>query len=271
MKKGTRLDKFLSESGLSKSREKALKEILAGWIKVDGETVRTPSRTVSGDENITVLRPGGLFVSRGGEKLFHALKTFNVSVKGMTAADIGSSTGGFTHCLLENGAVKVYAVDVGYGQLDYSLRSDPRVVVMERTNVRSLTPASFNGDVEFITADLSFISITKAYDKIMEIFQGCDGIMLIKPQFEADPGEHKKGVVRKEEAHRAILARVIGSLLSKGMSLKGLTHSPMKGPAGNIEFLAYFNVSDGKGASPAFGELNVLIGDAVKKAHDELD
>ena len=147
-------------------------------------------------------RPGGLYVSRGGQKLKLAIDRFGISLAGRTAADLGASTGGFTDCMLKEGAAKVYAVDVGYGQLDYALRKDPRVTVMEKTNVRALTRAHFPDAVDFFTADLSFISIVKAFDAVRDAFSPAEGVILIKPQFEAGPGDHKKGVVRKPEAHR---------------------------------------------------------------------
>ncbi|MFC1669031.1 TlyA family RNA methyltransferase [Spirochaetota bacterium] len=239
-KKRTRIDVYLAEKGLSQSREKAKREILSGWVKVDGETVREPSKLITGAEEINVARPRGLFVSRGGEKLNHALKVFDLDIKGKVAADIGSSTGGFTDCLLKAGASKVYAIDVGYGQLDYSLRTDNRVIVMERTNVRNLKKTDFDG-IDFISVDLSFISVQKVFPGIMEVFSPADGIILIKPQFEAAKNEHKKGVVRKKDTHEIILKRVLDNLTGMGLVYRGLSYSPIKGPSGNIEFLLYFS------------------------------
>lgn len=239
-----RLDQLLSENGYSKSREKAKKEIIAGWVKVNGETIRDPSKKISEESEIRVERPGGDFVSRGGEKLNHALSHFNIDLKGKIVADLGASTGGFTHCSLLRGAQKVYSIDVGYGQLDYSLRTDSRVVVMERTNVRNLEPGDIEDHIDFISADLSFISLTKVFDKIKELFSPVEGVVLLKPQFEAESGEHKKGVVRKSEDHVNILKRVVHALVEKGMNFRGLTFSPIKGPAGNIEFLLFFDVDE---------------------------
>lgn len=237
MTKGTRLDTFLSENKLSASREKAKREIISGWVKVNGETVREPSRRILGTEDVLVQRPGGLYVSRGGEKLHHALNCFGIDVNKRIAADIGASTGGFTHCLLVHGASLVYAVDVGYGQLDYSLRQNPSVKVMERTHVKNLTGDMFDTIPDLLTADLSFISILKTIDTMRDVFAPVEVVFLIKPQFEAEPEEHKKGVVRKVEHHRAILSRVIESLCGMGVEFRGLCYSPIKGPAGNIEFL----------------------------------
>ena len=268
--KKTRIDIFLAQGGLSQSREKARREIVAGWVKVDGETVTDPSRTVAGTERITVERPGGLYVSRGGQKLKSAIDRFGIVLAGRTAADLGASTGGFTDCMLKEGAARVYAVDVGYGQLDYALRKDPRVAVMEKTNVRSLARAQFPGTVDFFTADLSFISIVKAFDAIRDAFSPAEGVILIKPQFEAGPGDHKKGVVRKPEAHREILARVLAALAEKGMALKGLTHSPIRGPKGNIEFLAHCSAGESVPAALPDG-IDSLISDVVAEAHRSFD
>ncbi len=265
--KKTRLDIHLARSGLSQSREKARREIVAGWVKVNGETVMDPARTISGAETITVERPGGLYVSRGGRKLKLALDRFGISLAGKTAVDLGASTGGFTDCMLREGAVKVYAVDVGYGQLDYSLRKDPRVIVMEKTNARSLSREMFPDQVDFIAADLSFISIVKVFDTVRDVFAPVEGVILVKPQFEAGPGDHKKGVVRKKEVHAVILKRVIAALADKGMAMKGLTHSPIRGPKGNIEFLLYFSCGTEE-AAPASAEREATVDEVVAGAHD---
>jgi 23S rRNA (cytidine1920-2'-O)/16S rRNA (cytidine1409-2'-O)-methyltransferase len=265
--KKIRLDLYLAQSGLSQTREKARREIIAGWVRVNGETVKDPSKPVAGSEQITVRRPGGLYVSRGGQKLKFALERFGISVAGRTAADLGASTGGFTDCLLKHGAAKVYAVDVGYGQLDFSLRKDPRVVVMEKTNARNLARGDFPERVDFVAADLSFISIVKVFDAIREAFPQTEGIILIKPQFEAGPGDHKKGVVRSEEAHVRILIGVISSLLEKGMSMMGLVQSPIKGPKGNIEFLLYFRCGPADSSIRINEEQKKIIVDVVAQAH----
>lgn len=267
--KKTRLDVYLAQAGLSPTREKAKREIMAGWVKIDGETVSDPARTVAGTEAVTVSRPGGLYVSRGGQKLKFAIDRFGISLAGRTAADLGASTGGFTDCMLREGAVRVYAVDVGYGQLDYSLRTDGRVVVMEKTNARNISRDNFPDRVDFVAADLSFISIVKVFDAIRDVFSPVEGVILVKPQFEAGPGDHKKGVVRRSEAHRAILERVIAALEAKGMVMKGLVHSPVQGPKGNIEFLLYFECGAGAAhphASPE--DHGAFIRDIVDRAHE---
>ncbi|HOT46519.1 MAG TPA: TlyA family RNA methyltransferase [Spirochaetota bacterium] len=266
--KKTRLDIFLARSGLSPSREKSKREIMAGWVKVDGETVTDPARQVAGTERVTVERPGGLYVSRGGQKLKYALDRFGISLRGKTAVDLGASTGGFTDCMLKEGAAKVFAVDVGYGQLDYSLRKDPRVTVMEKTNARSLTREQFSGRVDFVTADLSFISIIKVFDTIRDIFAPVEGVILVKPQFEAEPGEHKKGVVRRKEIHVEILSRVVAALEEKGMIMKGIAPSPVTGPKGNIEFVVYFECGTGN-AGMTEPARDTAIAEAVSRAHEQ--
>lgn len=232
------------ENGFSESIDKARKEIITGWVKINGETIRDPAKKITDDKEIDVSRPGGNFVSRGGYKLRHALKTFNISVKDKTAVDIGSSTGGFTDCLLQSGAKKVYAVDVGYGILAYNLRTDPRVIVMERTNIRNLAGKDFRENIDFITVDLSFVSILELVDHIRRLFSPVLGIVLIKPQFEAKAHEHKKGIVNEKLHHVNILERVIYSLNAGGLEFKSLCFSPIKGHAGNIEFLLLFSISD---------------------------
>ncbi len=269
IKKKIRLDKYLWENGLSESPDKAKKEIIAGWVKVNGETIREADRTISGEEIVQVARPGGRFVSRGGEKLEHGLKYFNISVKDKTAADMGASTGGFTDCLLKNGAGKVYSIDVGYGLLAHNLRTDPRVVVKERTNVRKLNKDDFNDRIEFVTVDLSFISVTKIFDILKNIFSSASGIILIKPQFEAKPDEHEKGVVKEKYHHINILKRVIESLIKSGIAFKGLHFSPIKGPAGNIEFLLYFYIAENCGID-SLNNIDIIIENIVNAAHEKL-
>ncbi len=269
--KKIRLDLHLSQNGLSQSREKARREIIAGWVRVDGETVTDPSKLITGAEKVIVARPGGLYVSRGGLKLKHAIDLFGIALRGRVAVDLGASTGGFTDCMLKEGASRVYAVDVGYGQLDYSLRTDPRVTVMEKTNVRGLTTADFPVRPDFIAADLSFISISKVFDTIHGLFSPADGVILIKPQFEAGPGEHKKGVVRKIDSHREILFHVLNDLDGRGMAIRGLAYSPLKGPKGNIEFLLYFSIGAEKDQPPLCGDaLEREIGRVVDTAHRDL-
>lgn len=264
MARKQRLDAYLAENSFSESREKARREILAGWVKVNGETIRKPSFAVSGEEHISVERPGGVFVSRGGEKLEYALARFRIDLTGRVVADLGASTGGFTHCMLLRGAAFIYAVDVGYGQLDYRLREHPSVRVMERTHVKDLISSHFDRKVEFVTADLSFISLVKVFDVISSVFSDADYLFLIKPQFEALPGEHKKGVVRDAEIHANILFRVLTALCEKGMMLRGLCPSPLKGPAGNIEFFVHGSFGNETLSRDALEE---VVSAVVKEAH----
>jgi 23S rRNA (cytidine1920-2'-O)/16S rRNA (cytidine1409-2'-O)-methyltransferase len=238
-----RLDTWCASQGLSTSREQAQKEIMTGLVSVNGETVRQPSKKITGEEDIIVNKPDVTFVSRGGFKLQKALDYFSIDVTGIVSADMGASTGGFTDCMLQRGAVKVYSVDVGYGQFDYRLRNDQRVVLYERTNVKDLEPDHFSEPVSFISADLSFISITKVNSHFKELFPKSRAVYLVKPQFEAQPGEHKKGVVRTREHHCDILMRTGEALMGQGISIMGITWSPVTGPKGNIEFLFHVDLS----------------------------
>ena len=268
--KKIRLDAFLAEKGLSQSREKGRREIIAGWVKVNGETFRDPSKKITGDENVTVERPGGIFVSRGGDKLKKALDYFSINLKGKITLDLGASTGGFTDCMLKNGAAKVYAVDVGYNQLDYSLRTDSRVVVMEKTHAKDINSSMFSEKIDFFTADLSFISVLKILPSVAALFNKIEGVILLKPQFEAESSQQKKGVVRSEDNHVEILTRVIEGIIKTGLSPCGITFSPIKGPAGNIEFLVYLK----RGYENDFPVINIDktdIQEIVKSAHNELD
>ena len=269
MKNGIRLDAYLVEKGLSSSREKAKREIIAGWVRLNGETVRVPSRLIKGSEDVRIERPGSAYASRGGEKLERALEAFGVDARGRIVADLGASTGGFTDCLLRRGAALVYAVDVGYGQLDYALRMDDRVVVMDRTNARNLSRESFERAVDLVTADLSFISLTRVADAMVGAFSPAEGVLLVKPQFEAGRGEHKKGVVRDASKHAEILARLIPDLAFRGIGFRGLCRSPIKGPAGNIEFFLHAEI--GSRSLPAEGGLERTIESVVEEAHLALD
>lgn len=236
-----RLDTLLVERGLVETREKGRRLIMAGQIRVNGQLVDRPGAGVAADAAIEITAPPR-YVSRGGEKLEAALHTFGLDVTSRVAADVGASTGGFTDCLLQHGATRVYAIDVGYGQLDYRLRTDPRVVVMERTNARYLE--ALPEPVDLVTIDVSFISLTLILPAALKWMKpGGHIIALIKPQFEAGP-EHvsKGGVVRRPEVHRAVLARILGWADQRGLGLHGLMRSPLLGPAGNVEFLAWWQV-----------------------------
>ncbi len=233
-----RLDVLLVERGLSPSREKAQALILAGAVHVDGVRVDKAAALVpTGAEVACVER--SRYVSRGGEKLAHALDRFGIEPRSRTALDAGASTGGFTDVLLQWGAARVYAVDVGYGQLDWKLRTDPRVTVLERTNVRYLQELPER--VDMVVADLSFISLTLVLRNLTRLARtDADYVLLVKPQFEAGRGEvGKGGVVRDPETHRAVLLKVATHAQTLGLPVRGLTASPLLGPAGNIEFVAW--------------------------------
>jgi 23S rRNA (cytidine1920-2'-O)/16S rRNA (cytidine1409-2'-O)-methyltransferase len=241
-----RIDLLLVKKGLAETRNKAQALIMAGEVKVDGKVVDKRGTRVATTAALEVAA-GLPYVSRGGLKLRRALDVFPVTVAGRICLDAGASTGGFTDCLLQEGAQLVIAVDVGYGQLAWKLRQDPRVVVMEKTNIRYLSPEQLPAQPSLATADLSFISIGKVLPVLTKLLSA-DGelIFLIKPQFEA--GRHqvgKKGVVRSPAVHREVLAKVIALGEEAGFSCAGLTHSPVLGPEGNIEFLIHWR----KGAS----------------------
>jgi len=232
-----RLDVALVERGLLESREKAARVILAGDVLVDGQRVDKAGALVTPGAKIElVARPR--FVSRGGDKLAHALAVFAIQPRGRFAIDVGASTGGFTHCLLEQGAVKVYAVDVGHGQLDAKLRADGRVVVMEKTNARNLPVDSFPESPDLATVDISFISLEKVLPSVFGVLtsQG-EAVVLVKPQFEVGKGQvGKGGVVRDGSHHRMVMARVARFAVLHGWHVRGVTASPLKGPKGNREF-----------------------------------
>lgn len=239
-----RLDRVLVERGLCATREKAKRAVLAGQVRVNGHTAQKASDTVKASDEVTLLAPEK-FVSRGGHKLEHALEHFALEVSGFTAADLGASTGGFTDCLLQRGAAKVYAVDVGHGQLAWKLRQDARVVVMEGVNARELTPERMPAPfapVDLVVVDCSFISLRKILPAAAGLVRAGGRIVaLIKPQFEAGKAEADRGagVIRDPAVHQRVLAELEQFVHnSPALGWKGVTPSPLTGPAGNIEFLA---------------------------------
>jgi 23S rRNA (cytidine1920-2'-O)/16S rRNA (cytidine1409-2'-O)-methyltransferase len=253
-----RLDLLLLERGLVESRAKAQAIIMAGQVRVDGQVVDKPAANVPNGANVTLDR-GPRFVSRGGEKLEAALAAFGVEVRGRVCADVGASTGGFTDCLLQRGAARVYAIDVGKGLLHWKLRNDPRVVVMEETNARFVE--SLPEPVSLVTIDASFISlkillpVTKGWLTPLRLppFSEKMGgekeggiIALIKPQFEAGRKEtaKNKGVIRDPAVHRAVLTDVLTFAQSEGFGVRRLIRSPLLGPKGNVEFLAWLGVGN---------------------------
>lgn len=237
-----RLDVFMVNKGLTESRERAKALIMAGQVYIDNQKCDKPGMQVS-DEGISVEVRGETlrYVSRGGLKLEKAMKEFPITLEGKTAMDIGASTGGFTDCMLQNGAKKVFAVDVGYGQFAWKLRQDERVVNMERTNIRYVTPEDIGEKIDFASVDVSFISLKLVLPVAKELLKE-DGeiVALIKPQFEAGREQvGKKGVVRDIKVHYEVVKSIIDFAESIGLYAAGLSFSPIKGPEGNIEYLAY--------------------------------
>ncbi|MEE9399543.1 MAG: TlyA family RNA methyltransferase [Dehalococcoidales bacterium] len=230
-----RIDSLMLVRGLVESRAKAQALIMAGEVVVNGKTIIKSGTLVSEEAEITVLKPPP-FVSRGGIKLEYALDQFQLGVSGKVAADIGASTGGFTDCLLQRGATRVYAVDVGYGQLDYRLRQDSRVIVMERVNARYPIPLPEKADL--VTMDLSFISVKKVIPSVAELLKDNGHmVVLIKPQFEARRAEvGKGGVIKEPDIHATVLGRFITWVVEHNFRLKGLVASPIPGASGNKEF-----------------------------------
>lgn len=260
-----RIDTLLYEKGFFESRERARAAIMAGKIRVNGDLADKPGIKVSPEASIEVL--GGLpFVSRGGLKLAKALESFKIDLTGKTVLDVGASTGGFTDCALQNGAVRVYAVDVGYGQLAWKLRSDPRVITLERTNIKNLQPEELSIKPGFITIDVSFISLGKIMPAVASVSENnATGIALIKPQFEAGRDKvGKKGVVRDPDTHREVISNICQMITENGWRVVDIDYSPVKGPEGNIEYLMYFDLS---GAGIFDG---LKIDATVARAHAEL-
>ncbi len=243
-----RLDTLLVARGLFDSRAQARGAVLAGEVTVDGVVVDKPGSQTAPDALLAVAARRR-YVSRGGDKLDHAMTVLGVDVAGEDAIDLGSSTGGFVERLLEGGAARVVAVDVGYGQLDWGLRQDPRVTVLERTNARELTPDRLPFAPSFVTADVSFISLTTALGPVLECLRsGYRGLVLVKPQFEAGRGQvGKGGVVRDQSVHTEVLARVGVWLEERGAAVLDMTDSGHPGPKGNLEYFVYFR--DGRAAT----------------------
>jgi len=236
-----RLDLLLVERGLAESRARAQGLIYAGQVQIDGQDALKPSQEVNPAATIT-LKSKAKFASRGGDKLAYALDFFGVKAEGKICLDAGASTGGFTDCLLQNGARKVFAVDVGAGQIHWKLRNDPRVVLMDRTNARHLAPGQFPESPELAVIDVSFISLTKVLPAVISVLiSGANVIALVKPQFEAERSENKRGVVVNPETRRRVVEKIkLFGIQELGMEFKGECVSPLKGPAGNVEFFVYW-------------------------------
>lgn len=263
-----RLDVLLVNKGLAPSREKAKTMIMEGNVFVANQ--REDKAGTSFDVNSVIEVRGKTlkFVSRGGLKLEKAMVQFGITLDGKVCMDIGASTGGFTDCMLQSGAVKVYAVDVGYGQFAWKLRQDERVVCMEKTNIRYVTPADIQDQLDFASVDVSFISLTKVLGPARELLKP-EGQMvcLIKPQFEAGREKvGKKGVVRDKKVHEEVICKVIDFAKEIGFTIKGLEYSPIKGPEGNIEYLVYIEKTQ---KAEAEGDVDVVA--VVEAAHSTLD
>ena len=269
-----RLDVLLCERGLAESREKAKAVIMSGIVYVNNNKEDKAGSTFPDSEDTLIeVRGAGLkYVSRGGLKLEKAMETFGIRLEGMTCMDIGASTGGFTDCMLQNGAVRVYAVDVGHGQLAWKLRNDERVICMEKTNIRYVVPEDIGVKLDFASVDVSFISLDKVLPVARELLKD-DGRMvcLIKPQFEAGRSEvGKKGVVRDKKVHCAVVRKIADLSLNLGFTVLGLTWSPVKGPEGNIEYLIYLGKTrDAAGSSVMIPDEQIIS--LVDSAHAELD
>lgn len=262
-----RLDQYLCQNGYAQSRERAKALIMSGIVFVDEQKVDKAGEMIREDARVEVRGHDIGYVSRGGLKLEKAMKVFPLSPDGKICMDIGASTGGFTDCMLQNGAVKVYAVDVGYGQLAWSLRTDARVINMERTNIRNVTPDMLEDAIEFFSVDVSFISLKHIFPVADAVCSpdAC-GVCLVKPQFEAGREKvGKKGVVREPETHREVLRAAIDYAAQNHFAAEGLDYSPIKGPEGNIEFLLFVRHN----GTPSLAE--DAIDQVVKAAHQALD
>lgn len=259
---------MLVNRGLAPSREKAKTMIMEGNVFVENQREDKAGAAFDTEAEITVKGNTLKYVSRGGLKLEKAMTHFGITLEGKVCMDIGASTGGFTDCMLQNGAVKVYSVDVGYGQFAWKLRQDPRVVCMEKTNIRYVTPADIDDVLDFASVDVSFISLTKVLIPARELLRdGGEMVCLIKPQFEAGREKvGKKGVVRDKAVHEEVVERIIEFASQNGFFVKNLEYSPIKGPEGNIEYLVYIRKDETGGVDAA-----VDIKAVVDAAHGELD
>ncbi len=267
MAKKTRLDVAVFEKGFAPSREKAKAIIMAGQVYVNNQKVDKAGFELKEDDKLEVRGNTLKYVSRGGLKLEKAMQEFPITLNGKICMDVGASTGGFTDCMLQNGAVKVYSIDVGYGQLAWKLRCDERVVNLERTNFRYCTKNEVPDEIDFSSVDVSFISLKHILPVLNTLLKaGGEAVCLIKPQFEA--GKEfvgKKGVVRDINVHIDVVEKVIKMALENGFNVSGLTFSPIKGPEGNIEYLLYLKKSD----IPEVSE-NIDVKVLVNKSHTEL-
>jgi 23S rRNA (cytidine1920-2'-O)/16S rRNA (cytidine1409-2'-O)-methyltransferase len=259
-----RIDVFLHENDYYDSREKARRAVMAGEVMIDGEIIDKAGTKISSNASITI-KSKEKYVSRGGYKLEKAVSEFNIDLSDKICMDIGASTGGFTDCMLQSGAKKVYAVDVGYGQLEWKLRTDPRVMVIERTNFRKMDLSLIKDKIEFFSIDVSFISLMHIFPNIAALSNDyCKVVSLIKPQFEAGREKvGKKGIVRDKDTHVEVIQKVLSYASSNGFYCKNITFSPITGSKGNIEYLALFD--------NIISEFNIEINDMVNNAFFELN
>lgn len=268
--KKKRLDVLLVERGLHESRQRAQAAIMSGEVYVAGQRVDKPGTAVAEDAEVEVRGAALAYVSRGGLKLEKAMATFPIDLTGAVCADIGASTGGFTDCMLQNGAARVYAVDVGYGQLAWKLRSDPRVVCLERTNARYLTSEQIPEPLDFASIDVSFISLKLIFPALHGLLKENGHVAcLIKPQFEAGREKvGKKGVVRDPKVHLEVLEHFLEHAKESNFTVLGITYSPIRGPEGNIEYLGYLEKSNGQDQIP---DLKALVAEShqVLQEHGE--
>jgi 23S rRNA (cytidine1920-2'-O)/16S rRNA (cytidine1409-2'-O)-methyltransferase len=266
MSNKTRIDVLLVEKGLQETRQKAQATIMSGLVFVNQQRVDKPGTAVPNDALIEVRGNALPYVSRGGLKLEKAMKTFGLTLHGKICADIGASTGGFTDCMLQNGATKVYAVDVGYGQLDWKLRSDSRVVCLERTNARYLTAEQIPEPLDFASIDVSFISLKLIFPALVSLLTQDGHIAcLIKPQFEAGREKvGKKGVVRDPAVHLEVLEQFMIHAKENSLTVTGITYSPIRGPEGNIEYLGYLQKNHGE------NQPEINLSDIVADSHNDL-
>jgi 23S rRNA (cytidine1920-2'-O)/16S rRNA (cytidine1409-2'-O)-methyltransferase len=239
-----RLDQLLLDRKLAPSRERARALVIAGQVTVDGRPVTKAGTAVDDAADVALIVPDHPYVGRGGLKLAHALDTFQIPVAGRECLDIGASTGGFTDVMLQRGAVRVVALDVGHGQLDWRIRQDPRVIVIEHVNARNLTPDMLPGPVDIITIDVSFISLSRIFPVLPPLMHpGADVVALVKPQFEAGRDEVRKGIIRDAAIHARVLDEVATAGTEVGLTRVASTPSPITGQKGNIEFLVHFRAS----------------------------
>ena len=263
-----RLDVLLVRRGLAESREKAKAVIMAGEVFVENQREDKAGQTFPLSSHIEVRGKKMKYVSRGGYKLERAIESFPIALEGRVCMDVGSSTGGFTDCMLQNGASRVYAIDVGTNQLAWGLRRDERVISMEKTNIRYVVPEDIGELVEFVSIDVAFISLTKVLLPVKALMsEGAQIVCLIKPQFEAGREKvGKKGVVRDPEVHREVIAAVAEYAKSIGFGIAGLEYSPIRGPEGNIEYLLFMR----NGADGTTHGMEEKISGIVKRAHEML-